>query len=189
MDPRDEFATPQASIQETARLAARRRLLRGSLGVPAVLTLSSGAALASTSSPIRCFNNAFDDARDSATSVFELRRFVGKEAQSGNDAIVQLVSADEVLALATPDSMIKTPQFTPGTWIEITTFKPIPVKSGSHAPQTDGSKVAPRFAQTSADEARPAFTVTGLVSLGSSAAATLTNSGRIISKSCWTSIV
>jgi hypothetical protein len=191
MDPRDEIAPVQVSPQESARLAARRRLLRGSLGVPAVLTLSSGAALAAASSPIRCFNNAPADASDSATSNFALQQYKGTEA-SGN-ATVYVVRAEDVTALVSASvgmfQLPTSPLFTAGTWIQISTFTVIDVKSGmGNEPQPDGTNsVAPRFDRTGGTEAAPVFTVTGLVPLGSSAIATTTNSGRIISKSCWTS--
>jgi hypothetical protein len=191
MDPRDEIAPLQVSPQESARLAARRRLLRGSLGVPAVLTLSSGATLANASSPIRCFNNAPADASDSANSNFALQQYIGTES-SGNTA-VYVVPAELVTGLVSasagmfqlPDS----PLFAAGTYIQISTFTVISVKTGNgNAPTPDTGKfVAPRFTRAGGTDALPVFRVTGLMPLGSTAVSPSTNTGRIISKSCWTS--
>lgn len=186
MNPPVESPSDRDALRERARLDARRRLLRGSFGVPAVLTLASGSALAAASSPIRCFNNAPLNASDSGFSQYALQQYVGTTAQGNTSVLV--VSANDVLALAN-DRMIQTPAFARDSWILISSFAFVEVKTnGANAPQPDGTRmVAPRFTRTGGTDAKPVFTVTGLVPLGSSGPESGSNTGRIITKSCWSS--
>lgn len=194
MDPRDEIAPPQASIQETARLAARRRLLRGSFGVPAVLTLSSGAALAAASSPIRCFNNAPTNTTDVQKTNFAVPQYlVNSVGVSGAQPLFNVVYADSLIDISNASNAwvvkIAVPgTFTAGKLVRVDTFSAFAVSDltvGQEVAATSSGTVAPRFTLTSESETNPVLTVSGLIPTGTTGSAS--GSGRIITTSCWTS--
>jgi hypothetical protein len=184
VNPQDEIASVQASVQESARLAARRRLLRGSLGVPAVLTLSSGSALAA-SSPIRCFNNAPTNASDSYNTYFEVPQYPLTQSLA---LLGYVVAANDLLGIAAASGGTIEVPFVADAWIGVDSFEPVTVSTDQTIGEASSVSVALRFTlKPGSLEAHPVFTLSGFIPKGSTGSGS--GVGRIITTSCWTSFM
>jgi len=150
---------------------ARRRLLRGSFAAPSVLALSSGSALAASSS-LRCFNNAPGGVNDAPMNYFRVQRYTS----SG----VKVVMGADITSLGILRGFTTNAYVGNMTWIKVidgASFTP------SDTPATDtGFFIALRLTNIGT-EAAPVFSVSGL----SLAADMVSGSGKVMTGSCWTS--
>ena len=169
------------------RASARRRLLRGTFAVPTVLTLSSGSALAATSS-LRCFANAPLAVDSPPSNYFRVQRFIGK---LGTETTMAVVKGSEISGLAATNGFLAgafAATTTAEIWFRVSDgFKVNPSgNDASSGPKTDGTYVALRLDRTGGTDAAPVFTVTGLA--GSSVAYFGPVTARVMTHSCWASI-
>lgn len=162
---------PPAPVQ-----SARRRLLKGSVCVPSVMTLASGSALAAASS-IRCFNNAPNGADPAIASIKGRQRYYPTGA-----ATVTMISRSELQSLATSDG------FVIGSWFTVNSnglpYIKLDGTGYTGAVTTDtGKYVGIRYTYTAGAAPGQRFEATGLTT------STTTNggSGQVMYGSCWTS--
>lgn len=150
---------------------ARRRLLRGSFAAPSVLALSSGSALAASSS-LRCFNNAPGGVNNPPANYFGVQRYT-----SGG---VKVVMGADITSLGILKGFTTNAYVGVKTWIKVidgSSFAP------PSAPTADaGFSVALRLTNVGTDAA-PVFSVTGL----SLDANMVSGSGKVMTGSCWSS--
>jgi hypothetical protein len=161
----------------TPRPNARRMLLRGSFAVPTVLTLSSGSALANTSS-LRCFNSMPTGIDAPPHNYFRVKRY--KHDVAG--VVHPLVNAEEIILEARAKGFdARDFTYGKGMWINArdglkftTSVKP--------TENANNPWVALRF---ESHEANGSLTlrVTGL----SRSAQNVTGTGRVLTSSCWSS--
>lgn len=161
--------------------SARRRLLRGSLSVPTVLTLSSGAALANGST-IRCFNNATGLVDPGAISVRGLQRY--KKVISGTT--YYYVKRAELDSRAAADG------FSTNTSFVTTSNSAAYIKvhngqghDGTGVEVDTGKFVGMRFNYISTNPTGQRFAITGL--FVGSGTGQYSGSGNVMYASCWTS--
>jgi hypothetical protein len=161
------------------RASARRRMLRGTFAVPTVLTLSSGSALAATSS-LRCFDNSPKGVDAPPQNYFRVQRY--KYFKGG--ITTYLVKVLDITNLSTVNGFSATEYVSgKGDWIKVADGSAFPVGSGGQGPDAETVYVALRFENYGTD-ALPAFKVTGL------ATSSLDTSGfgKVLTHSCWASI-
>jgi hypothetical protein len=167
-------------LNRTPRPNARRMLLRGSFAAPTVLTLSSGSALAATSS-LRCFNNMPVAIVDSQppSNFFQVQRW----SHNG----LQLVDAHQITQVAGAQGfdagVFSTNQAAETVWFKVSDAT-VYVATGA-SPTKDGTNsVALRFERFGTDTP-PKLRITGL-SAGSQQSSGA-GGGKVLSGSCWTS--
>jgi len=150
---------------------ARRRLLRGSFAAPSVLALSSGSALAASSS-LRCFNNAPNGVNDPPANYFGVQRYTSSD--------VKVVEAVDITNLGTLKGFTTNVYVGSKIWIKVidgSGFIP------TEKPKKDkGLSVALRLTNVGTDAA-PVFSVSGL----SLTATGVSGSGKVMTGSCWSS--
>jgi hypothetical protein len=166
---------PVAAPDRSPAPNARRRLLRGTFAAPTVLALSSGSALANTSS-LRCFDNMREGINEAPSNFFGVQRYQ-HTAASGD--VTYLVKAAEI----TNEGMDKfnTSGFTAGKdWIRVSDGANFTETTGTFA--MGSGRVALRF-ENRGTQAAPVLHVTGL----SNSAAAVSGTGKVLSTSCWSS--
>ncbi len=158
-----------------AKTSARRRLLRGALAVPAVMTLSSGSALAE-SSALKCASKLPDGvAVGPLDNFFRVQRYaltVGTETR-------YLVNRGDINFVATAQGFSAGTYGTGDLWILVAngTGQDSWVGTNTPSPET-GTFVALRFTNVGTS-----FTVTGLSEDSTPSSGT----GKVMSGSCWSS--
>jgi hypothetical protein len=175
---------PVAAPHRSPKPNARRLLLRGSFAAPTVLTLSSGSALANTSS-LRCFTNlpTYVAGSQPLPNFFQVQRWVHNQ--------VGLVDAHQITFIAKAqgfDAGIFTVDSTVAketVWFRVSDASRYTVPDPVAPPTKDGSSsVALRFKLVS--ETPPSLQITGL----SDGAGHMSNPNmpdKVLSSSCWSS--
>lgn len=161
----------------TPRPNARRMLLRGSFAAPTVLTLSSGSALANTSS-LRCFNSMPSGIDAPPHNYLRVKRY----KLAVDNVVHHLVNADEIKVEAIAKGF-DARDFTEGkgTWINAKDG----LKFETAATPTENVQkpwVALRF-ETHEANGLVTLRVTGL----SRSAQNVTGTGVVVTTSCWSS--
>lgn len=174
-----EARTPES----TPVVTARRRLLRGSFAAPTVLTLCSGSALAA-SSALRCFSNA--PAGVAASTVPDNIWRVARYRTRVNGVTFQVFSGSDIRRLEGANApRLALGRFESGKWYRAETGAETAVGSGSaNAPARDGVLLALRLGVVDPTALKPQFVVLG-VAAGNSPA----GPGKIMTTSCWTSVM
>lgn len=162
--------------------SARRRLLRGSLSVPTVLTLSSGAALAN-SSTIRCFNNATGLVDPGAIAVRGLPRYM---------KVINSTTTYYYVKRADLDALAAVDQFSTNTSFISNTNSAAYIRvhdglgvAGTGVSLETGKFVGLRFNYLPTNPQGQRFAVTGLY-IGSGSGQ-FSGGGNVMYASCWTS--
>jgi hypothetical protein len=153
------------------QVTARRRLLRGTFAAPSVLALSSGSALAASSS-LRCFNNAPAGVNNPPANYFTVQRYISTGQK--------VVKASDITNLGILKGFSTSAYVGTKTWIKVTDgseFTP----SGEPA-LNPGVLVALRLSNVGTDAA-PVFSVTGLAL----DATVVSGAGNVMTTSCWSS--
>lgn len=176
---------PVAAPDRSTLPSARRRLLRGTFAAPTVLALSSGSALANTSS-LRCFNNMPNEINDfkPAGNFFQVDRY----SHNG----IALVDAEAIREIA------KNQKFDAGVfaalsastggsdWFAVSTLTRYSITSNDpvQVPTKDMKRsVALRFLRVG-DSIPPVLSIVGLSDNGAKFGEL---GGKVLSGSCWTS--
>jgi hypothetical protein len=160
----------------TPRPNARRMLLRGSFAAPTVLTLSSGSALANTSS-LRCFNNMPEGISGVPENFYRVQRYT--HTPTGGGDVTTLVKAAEITSVGA--TKFNTSEFTNDKdWIRVSDGAKFTETTGDFAIGT--GFVALRFENRGSTTA-PVLYVTGLANSDIITSGT----GKILSHSCWSS--
>jgi hypothetical protein len=164
-----------------ARTEARRRLLRGAFAVPTVLTLSSGSALARSSS-VRAFDN-WEDAFPVPQNVRTVSRYTATLTDGTTTRPV--VKASDISDMQV-DGVFETTSFAGGkSWIDVgngDNYTAADFKGGVEPSVPDTSVVALKVMYTETP-APGYFTVVGLAF----DATTQTGSGKMLPGSAWCS--
>lgn len=159
-------------------VSARRRLLRGSFAVPAVLTLGSGSALANAST-IRCFNNAPSADDPDSRSMLGVQRY---SLTSGQTTTI-FVKRTELAAVQgfANSAFLSLSSNAPWILLDGTGYTPT---GNDQIPQpVPGKTVGLRFTYNPGAGAGQKFSLAGLTTGASSG-----GSGKVMYQSCWTSV-
>ena len=161
-------------------VSARRRLIRGAFGAPALMALTSGSAIAA-SSTLRCFNNSATGVDTPETSnLFKVQRYTVVISS----VTTKLVKAVDIASLGTVNGFSTSPYVTGKTWINVATGADFPVGTAVPLAETSPLKmVALRFTNVGSATV-PAFSVSGLANTSTSGS----GSGQVMWASCWTSV-
>lgn len=165
-----------------AKRIARRRLLRGAYAVPAVLTVHTGSALA-TSSALACFNKLPTGVDIGLPdNYWRVKRYT---VTRPDNTTTKCVNANEIISLCNSKSpSIDKSWLTGRTWIKVSDGTDVTAKSGT-TPSHDTDKwVAIRISNIGSPTT-PVWKVTG-VSPSSTGG---TGSAKVMAQSCWNSFV
>jgi hypothetical protein len=174
-----EFAVNQNVADKIKPNEARRRLVRGSFAAPAVLALSSGSALAASSS-LRCFDNSPNgvDAPDSK-NVFKVQRWT----VTVGTTTTKLVKGADITTEGVLRGFSTSTYVGSKVWIDVATGLQFVVTTP--APTIESSplkQVALRLVNVGTPTA-PSFSVNGLARSSSSTS----GAGKVMWGSCWSS--
>jgi hypothetical protein len=172
-----EYAVNENMNDGTARATARRRLLRGSFAVPTVVALSSGSALAQSSS-LNCFGKLPQGVESPPENVFRVQRFT----YVVGGVPTQLVKASDISNLADAQGFDARRYVYGKTYINVATGLDFPIAGGAFT--TDTNFVSLRFTIVGTGAAALDFKVSGLAN----SASALTGIGNVMTGSCWLSV-
>jgi hypothetical protein len=170
---------PLTKPDQAPQLNARRRLLRGTFAAPTLLTLSSGSALAQSSS-LRCFRNMPAGLDNPPANFFTVPRYT--HLASGGTT-TKVVKAADINSVGTVNGFNASTYTSGKTWIKVSDGASFTPSSGSFAADT-GKTVALRF-QNFGTETAPNLRITGLAKSAASTSGPI--EGKVLSSSCWSS--
>lgn len=173
----------EKTTQPAGKGEARRRLLRGTFAAPAVMTLSSGSALAASSALV-CASKLPETVTDSDIpgNYFQVQRYTATKAGSPPETRL-LVKGGDINTVASNQGFAAG-SYGSFTWINVSDGSDATAWVGTEITPTaeSGKAVALRFENTGTESA-PVFTVSGL----SDAAQPGVGTGKVMSASCWNS--
>lgn len=159
--------------------SARRKLLRGSVSVPTIMTLSSGAAMANGST-IRCFNNATWLPDPNTYSVRGVQRYT----KTISGVVYYYIKRSDLESRASSDGFVIGSFFTSPSGTSA--YIRIDGAAFTGTPTLEsGKSVGLRFDYNPAATTGQRFKATGMFTTGSSNHSG--GSGNVMYGSCWTS--
>jgi hypothetical protein len=172
----------------TNEVSARRRLLRGALSVPTVMTLSSGSALAASSALVCATKLPPGVAVGAKDNFYRVQIYTATNSTGSDPKTRSLVNGVEVTS-ATPAGASAAFYVDGRTWINLATGLDETawvrsIESAVTPTELPGQFVALRFTNRNAETtAAPDFVVSGL----SETADPRSGTGKVMSMSCWSS--
>lgn len=168
----------KSKLSDLNQVSARRRLIRGAFSVPAVLTVATGSAMATTSPTVCAARLPTGVSVGTNDTYFRVQRYTALVGTSH----VPVVRAQDIRNRVGPHG-IDTSWCGTKDWIRVSDAAAV-TPNANTVPTSDGSSafVALRFTNHGTDKV-PVFRVSGL----STGLTTGTGSGGLLTGSCWSS--